>query len=305
MMRRNVVHNRHLVTDIGGERDAAAARFVDSQSAASLTLIRPRSAWAPLDLAELWAHRELLVFLAWRDLKVRYKQTALGVLWAVVQPVATMLVFTLVFGRIAQVPVGDVPYPLFAFAGLLPWQLFSSALTDAGNSLVANRDLLTKVYLPRLLIPFAAVLASLVDLGVAFVLLLGLMAFERYSPGPTIVLLPAFIALALLTALAVGVWLAALNVRYRDIRYTIPFITQFLLFATPVAYPLSAVPEPWRSVLALNPLAAVVEGFRWALLGTTPVLPATLGISVAALIVLFVSGLYYFRRAEREFADVI
>lgn len=293
------------MTEIDRRSETAAARPADASSAAPLTLIRPRSALAPLDLLELWAHRELLLFLAWRDVKVRYKQTALGIVWVVVQPVATMLVFTLVFGRIARVPTGEVPYHLFALAGLLPWQLFSSALSDAGNSLVANRDLLTKVYLPRLLIPFAAVLASLVDIGVASLALLVLMAVERMSPGPQIVFLPFFVILALLTTLSIGVWLSALNVRYRDVRYTIPFITQFLLFATPVAYPLSAVPEPWRTVLAFNPVAAVVEGFRWTLLGTTPVAPIALASSIAALIVLFVGALYYFRSAEREFADVI
>lgn len=267
-------------------------------------VIRPSRGWVPLRLRELWEYRELLYFLVWRDVKVRYKQTVLGAAWAIIQPFFTMVVFSIVFGRLAGIPSDGLPYPVFAYCALLPWQLFAHALTESGNSLVANQNLITKVYFPRLVIPLAAVLAGLVDFSIAFLVLLALMAYYGIVPTAAILTLPFFVGLAVATALAVGLWLSALNVQYRDVRYTIPFLTQFWLFATPVAYPASLVPEPWRALFGLNPMAGVVEGFRWALLGG-PRPGALLAVSTAVVVVVLVSGLYYFRRMERTFADRI
>jgi lipopolysaccharide transport system permease protein len=268
-------------------------------------LITPSNGWIPLNLSELWEYRELLYFLVWRDIKVRYKQTALGAAWAVVQPLFMMLVFSLFFGFLARIPSDGIPYPVFAFCALLPWQLFANALTEASNSLVGNQNLLTKVYFARLVIPIAAVLSGLVDFLIAFVILLGMMLYYRIVPGTAIVVLPGFILLAILTALAVGLWLSALNVQYRDVRYTMSFLVQFWLFATPVAYPSSIVPERWRALYGINPMAGVVEGFRWALLGKSPPPAAMLFVSVLVVLVLLVGGLYYFRRMEQEFADIV
>src|SRR6266566_1017586 len=266
--------------------------------------IEPPKGWASIGLRELWDYRELLYFLTWRDVKVRYKQTALGAAWAIIQPLFMMLVFSLFFGRLAKVPSDGIPYPIFTFCALLPWQLFAHALTESSNSLVANERLITKVYFPRLVVPLAATLGGLVDFAVAFVILLAMMLYYGIVPAWAIVTLPAFILLAVLTALAVGLWLSALNVKYRDVRYTINFLIQFWLFATPVAYPSSIVPERWRPLYGVNPMAGVVEGFRWALLGSKPP-GAMLAVSVAVVIVLLVGGLYYFRRMEQEFADVV
>ena len=268
------------------------------------TFIRPPSSWASLGLKELWQYRELLYFLVWRDVKVRYKQTALGAAWAVIQPLFMMLVFSLFFGRLAKLPSDGIPYPLFTFAALLPWQLFAHALTESSNSLVANERLITKVYFPRLVVPIAAVLGGLVDFAIAFALLLGLMGWYGVVPGIQVLALPLLLLLAVMTALSVGLWLSALNVKYRDVRYTINFLIQFWLFATPVAYPSSIVPERWRALYGLNPMAGVVEGFRWALFGTEP--PRAM-LAVSALVVLFllVGGLYYFRRMEQQFADIV
>jgi len=268
-------------------------------------VIRPSRGWVPLKLKEFWEYRELLYFLIWRDIKVRYKQTALGAAWAIIQPLFTMIVFSIVFGRLAQIPSDGVPYPIFAFCALLPWQLFAHALTESGNSLVASQNLITKVYFPRLVIPLAAVLAGLVDFAIAFVVLLGMMAYYGIVPTMAVVFLPLFLLLAVTTALAVGLWLSALNVQYRDVRYTIPFLTQFWLFITPIAYPSSLVPEGWRTLFGLNPMAGVVESFRWALLGTASAPGPMLAVSVAVVVALLVGGLYYFRRMEKTFADVV
>lgn len=270
-----------------------------------LTVIQPTRGWAALRLAELWEYRELLYFLTWRDVKVRYKQTALGAAWAILQPLLTMLVFTLVFARLAKMPSDGIPYPLFAFAALLPWQLFSYALNQASASLVASQGLIKKVYFPRLVIPISAVLGGVVDFVLAFAVLAVMMAWYGTVPGLAILALPLFLLLAVATALAVGLWLATLNVEYRDVRYTIPFLTQFWLFATPIAYPASLVPERWRPLLGLNPMAGVVEGFRWSLLGTDTAPGAMVWVSAAVVAVLLASGLVYFRRMERTFADVV
>jgi len=271
----------------------------------STVIIRPSSGWVPLNLAELWEYRELLYFLTWRDIKVRYKQTVLGAAWAVIQPFGMMLVFTIFFGHLVGVPSDGLPYPIFAYTALLPWQLFSRALTDASTSLVVNERLITKVYFPRLLIPMSAVLASLVDFAIAFVLLLGMMVFYGIVPTGSVLMLPLFVLLALMTALGIGFWLSALNAQYRDVRYTLPFLTQFWLFATPVVYPASLVPEQWRLLYGLNPMTGVVEGFRWALLGKTGAPDAMLAVSAIAVLTIFIGGLYYFSRVDETLADVV
>jgi len=267
--------------------------------------ISPPSRWTSLEFRELWEYRELLYFLIWRDVKVRYKQTALGAAWAVIQPFFMMVVFSLFFGRLAKVPSDGIPYPVFTFCALLPWQLFANALTESSNSLVGNQNLITKVYFPRLVVPISAVLGGLVDFVIAFMILLGMMLYYGIVPGWAIVTLPGFILLAVLTALGVGLWLSALNVQYRDVRYTIGFLVQLWLFLTPVAYPSSIVPEQWRPLYGLNPMAGVVEGFRWALLGKSQPPGAMLWVSVAVVIVILFGGLYYFRRMEQQFADIV
>lgn len=267
--------------------------------------IEPTRGWVALRLGEVVAYRELLFFLVWRDLKVRYKQTMLGVAWAVLQPLLTMLVFTLFFGRLARVPSDGVPYSLFAYTALVPWTFFATGLTMSSNSLVGSANLITKVYFPRLTIPLATVLASLVDFALAFPLLFGLMWYHGVMPTAQIVWLPLFIALAFITALGVGLWLSALNVEFRDVRHAVPFLTQLWMFATPIAYPSSLLPEQWRAVYALNPMVGVVEGFRWALLGTDTRPGPMVVVSAAAAIALLVGGLFFFRRMERTFADVV
>jgi lipopolysaccharide transport system permease protein len=269
------------------------------------TIIAPTRGWAALRLGELWEYRELLYFLTWRDIKVRYKQTALGAAWAILQPLMTMLVFTLVFRRLAGVPSDGLPYPLFAYAALLPWQLFARGLSESSNSLVAHQNLLTKVYFPRLLLPLSALLGGVVDFLIAFVILLGMMFYYGIAPTLALLALPAFLLLALTTAMAVGTWLAALNVEYRDVRYTLPLLSQLWLFATPIAYPSSMVPERFQALYGLNPMAGVVEGFRWSLLGQAGAGWSLLPVSTAVVALLLVTGLLYFRRMEREFADVV
>jgi lipopolysaccharide transport system permease protein len=288
------------------DRTAAVAPALPAAPAAEeVTLLRPRRGWQPIRLAELWRFRELLWFLAWRDVKVRYKQTALGVGWAVLQPLFMMILSSLIFGGLGQIPSGDVPYPLFSLCALLPWQLFAYALTQASNSVVSEQNLITKVYFPRVIIPLSSVLSGLVDFAIAFVLLVVMMAWYGVAPGWGIVALPLFILLALGAALGVGLWLSALNVQYRDFRYTLPFLTQFWFFATPVVYPSSLVPERWRLLYGLNPMAGVVEGFRWALLGKAEPPGPMVWVSAASTAVLLVGGLFYFRRMERSFADVV
>lgn len=259
----------------------------------------------PLELGELWAYRELLYFLTWRDVKVRYKQTLLGAAWAIIQPFFMMVVFTLFFGRLAGVPSDGIPYPVFTYCALLPWQMFAHALSESSNSLVVNERLITKVYFPRLVVPIAAVFGGVVDFVFAFVVLLGMMAYYGIMPGLAILTLPLFILLAILTALGIGLWLSALNVKYRDVRYTIVFLTQFWFFITPVVYPSSMVPEKWRLLYGINPMAGVVEGFRWALLGKAESPGPMLAVSVGVVVLILVGGLYYFRRMEATFADVV
>jgi lipopolysaccharide transport system permease protein len=258
-----------------------------------------------LRLMELYEFHELIYFLIWRDLKVRYKQTALGVAWAVLQPFLTMVVFTIFFGKLASVPSDGLPYPVFSFTALLPWQLFSSALMNSSNSLVNNRDLITKVYFPRVILPFASIIAGLVDFCIAFMVLVGMMLYYGIIPSVAVLTLPFFILLAMATALAVSMWLSALNVQYRDVRLLIPFMTQIWLFVTPIAYPSSLVPEKWRFLYGLNPMAGVVEGFRWALLGKSTQNGVLVIVSSIMVLCLLIGGIMYFRRMERTFADVV
>jgi lipopolysaccharide transport system permease protein len=266
--------------------------------------IAPARGWMPVRLGEVWEYRDLLYYLVWREIKVRYKQTALGIAWAVIQPFFTMVVFSVFFGRLGGIRTDGIPYPVFAFAALLPWQLFAFSLVESSNSIVSNQRLLTKVYFPRVILPLASVCVGLADFGIASVVLLGLMAYYGAAPGLAMLTVPLWVALAVLTALAASLWLSALNVRYRDIRYTLPFLTQLWLFSTPVAYPTSIVPEAWRPLYALNPMVGVVDGFRWALLGGHPP-SATVAVSGAVVLVVLVSGLFYFKRTERSFADIV
>ena len=290
-------------------------RAVDSQGPTDLkpleieesaeSIIEPSSGWASLQLAELWRYRELLYFLVWRDVKVRYKQTVLGALWAILQPVLTMVVFSVFFGRLAKMPSDGIPYPIFSYSALVPWTFFATALANSGNSLVGSQSLIKKVYFPRLTIPVAAVLAGIVDFALAFLILLGMMAYLGLAPGwKLLVLLPLFL-LALVTALGVGLWLAALNVQFRDVRYVIPFLTQLWLYATPIAYPSSLLQDPWRTIYGVNPMTGVVEGFRWALLDAPTSPGLMIALSSLVSLAILISGAYYFRRMERSFADVV
>jgi lipopolysaccharide transport system permease protein len=272
---------------------------------ATMTVIRPSRGWSPLDLKELWRYRELVYFLTWRDVKVRYKQTALGAAWAVIQPVFTMVVFSLFFGRLAGVPSDGLPYPIFSFAALVPWTFFSNGVTQSANSMVSNQNLVRRVYFPRLAIPLATILAGLVDFAIAFVVLIGMMVYYGTPLTAQVVWILPLLLLALVTALGVGLWLSALNVQYRDVRYVTPFLTQAWLFITPIAYPSSLLSEPWRTLYALNPMAGVVEGFRWALLGAETAPGSMVLVSSLAALAILVGGAFYFRRMERTFADVI
>jgi lipopolysaccharide transport system permease protein len=268
--------------------------------------IKPSKGLAALNLRDLWTYRELVFFMVWRDVKVKYKQTLLGMAWAVVQPVMTMLVFTFVFDRVAQLPTDGIPYEVFSFTALLPWGLFVTALNQGSRSLVAHNNMVTKIYFPRLILPMASVFAGLVDFIIAFVILIGLMFYFQVTPAwQYLWTLPLFILLALVTALGVALWLSAINVKYRDVNHALPFLTQFWLFATPVAYSFSMIAPKWQILLSLNPMSGVVNGFRWALLGSGNGPDVTLWISVLISILIFISGLFYFRSMEKTFADTI
>lgn len=266
--------------------------------------IAPSRGWVSLQLRELWAYRELLYFLTWRDIKVRYKQTVLGAAWAIIQPFGTMVVFSLFFGSLARMPSDGVPYPIFSYAALVPWTFFATGLTQSSNSLVGNANLIRKVYFPRLTIPISTVLSGVVDFVLAFLVLIAMMLYYGLAPTVNVVWLPALLLLALVTSLGVGLWLSALNVQFRDVRYVIPFLTQFWMFATPIAYPSTLLDEPWKAVFGLNPMVGVIEGFRWSLLGSPPPGPMLI-VSSATSLALLVSGAYYFRRMEKSFADVV
>jgi len=267
--------------------------------------LKPTSGWRTVNFQELWQFRELLYFLSWRDVKVRYKQTALGAAWAILQPLLTMLVFSVFFGKLAKMPSDGIPYPIFAYAALVPWTFFANGITQSSNSLVQSANLLKKVYFPRLIVPISSVLSGVVDFMFSFIVLAGLMLYYSYLPTVNILWLPAFFLLAFVTALGVGVLLSAINVQFRDVRYTVPFITQFWLFATPIAYPSSLLSEPWRTMYGVNPMVGVIEGFRWVLLGSEAVSGPMILLSSAVACTLLLSGLFYFRRMERSFADVV
>jgi lipopolysaccharide transport system permease protein len=278
------------------------------RSSEIVQLIKPRPSWRAINLSELWRFRELLWFLALRDIKVRYKQTLLGAAWAVIQPVFAMVVFSVFFGRLAGLSArveNGIPYPLYTYAALLPWQLFARALNESANSLVVEQRLITKVYFPRMIVPLAPILAALLDFLIAFSVLLGMMVWYSVTPGWPVVVLPVFLLLAVVTSLAVGLWLSALNAMYRDVRYMVPFFTQAWLLVSPVVYPSTLVPEPWRLLYSLNPMVGVVDGFRWALLGQAAPPAAALWVAMGMTGGLLVGGLYYFRRMERQFADVV
>lgn len=268
-------------------------------------ILRPSRGWGSLNLGELWAYRELIYFLTWRDIKVRYKQTALGASWAILQPFLSMVVFTIFFGGLLNVSSGEIPYPIFTYTGLLPWVMFSKALQDAGRSLVLNRNMITKIYFPRLVIPLSSVLASVVDFLLGFAVLIGLMWYFQVVPSAAVWTLPFLLVLGMMTALGVGLWLSALNVLYRDVGYVLPFLTQLWFFITPVVYSSLEIPENWRLVYALNPMTGVVEGFRWALLGEQAAPGPMIVVSAIITALILISGLFYFRRMERNFADTV
>jgi len=286
---------------------ATASRLEAQPTTPRTTLIRPSKGWVSLKLDELWEYRELLYFLTWRDIKVRYKQTALGAAWAILQPVLTMVVFSLFFGRLAKMPSDGIPYPIFSYAALVPWTFFAFGLSQSANSLVGGQNLLKKVYFPRLVMPIATVLAGAVDCALAFGVLLVMMLCYGILPPVTLVFVPLFVLLTLVTSLGVGFWLSALNVEYRDVKYVVPFLTQFWMFATPIAYPSSLLDKypVWKTLYGLNPMVGVVEGFRWALLGTKTQPGPMIVVSSLAAIALLVGGAFYFRRMEKTFADLV
>jgi lipopolysaccharide transport system permease protein len=281
------------------ETDASALQAVPE------VLIQPANHPLQQVFSDLWCYRELLLFLAWRDIKVRYKQTVLGAAWALLQPLLTMAIFSVIFGLLARLPSDGIPYPIFTFTALLPWQLFSYALNMSSTSLVADQNLISKVYFPRLVIPLSSVLAGILDFAIAFGVLLGMMLVFRWPVTWRLAFVPIFVLLALATAMAVGLWLSALNVQYRDIRYTLPFLTQFWMYATPIAYSSTLIPEKWMAVYSLNPMVGVVEGFRWVLLGKPDFAGLQILVSFLITLVLLIGGIYYFYRMENTFADVI
>ena len=270
-----------------------------------VTIIEPSKGWISLNLRDLWEYRDLLYFLTWRDIKVRYKQTVLGAAWAIIQPFFTMVVFSLFFGRLAKMPSDDIPYPIFSYAALVPWTFFANGLSQSASSLVGSANLIKKVYFPRLVVPISAVISGGVDFVLAFVVLLGMMLFYGIVPTTAVAWLPLLLLLALVTSLGVGLWLTAMNVQFRDVRYAVPFLIQAWMFATPIAYPSSLLDEPWRTLYGINPMAGVVEGFRWALLGAHTAPGPIVAVSALVAVGLLISGAFYFRRMEKTFADVV
>ena len=281
--------------------------LIESQPRASeeTLVLKPTKGWISLNLKDLWRYRELVYFLVWRDILVRYKQTLLGAAWAIFQPLMQMVIFNFLFGNMANIATGEIPRPIFTFSALLPWNLFSKAIIDASNSLVANRNMITKVYFPRLVVPLSSVLSGVFDFLIAFVILVGMMVYYQVAVPVTVWLVPALILLALTLALGVGLWFSAWNLHYRDVRYLIPFLSQFWMLASPIAYPLSEIPAQWQTLYMLNPMVGVVEGFRWALLGGGDLPQTALLISVGISLAVLIAGLYYFRRMERTFADTV
>jgi lipopolysaccharide transport system permease protein len=291
----------HLSTDL---RQHAAPRPATATIEPPVTIIVPTSGWARLRLGELWEFHELVFFFIWRDIKVRYKQTVLGAGWALIQPLFTMAIFSIFFGRLAGIPSDGLPYPLFALAGLVPWLFFMNGLTHGANSLVENEKLIKKVFFPRMIVPVASVLAGLVDLAIASGLLVVAMVYYQIAPSFEVMFLPLFVLLAVVAAMGVALWLSALNVQFRDVRYVVPFLGQVWMFATPIAYPSSLLNESWQLVYAINPMVGVVEGFRWALLGAGDAPWGVVSISAAVAVLCLVTGAFFFRRVERSFADI-
>jgi len=272
---------------------------------ATVTIITPPKKWVPIDLNELWAYRELLASFTLRDIKIRYKQTALGFLWVIIQPLFMVVIFSFFFGGLAKIPSNNVPYPLFVLAALLPWTLFAEGLTRSTTSMVTNSQIMTKVYFPRLIMPLSGIFSPLADFFVSISILAVFMAYYGFQPTLNVVFLPLFILLALVTSLGIGLWLSALNVKYRDFQYTVPFIIQLWMFASPVVYPASLLPESIRFLYGLNPMAGVIEGFRWALLGTEMPGMMMMLITVGIVVLLLISGMFYFRRMEQYYADIV
>jgi lipopolysaccharide transport system permease protein len=285
--------------------DMLRSKSSDDRPLEAPVIIEPSRGWVHISFAEIWRYRELVLFLAWRDIAVRYKQTAIGVLWAIIQPLTAMVIFSIFFGRFAHMPSEGVPYPVFTYAALLPWQYFATAIADASQSMLTNERLLTKVYFPRLIIPFASALPAVVDFVLSCLLFLGIMLAYGTPISTRIIWLPLLLLLALAMALGIGLWMSALNVQYRDFRYIVPFLVQTWMFASPVVYSLSIVPDQWRTVYSLNPMVTVIEGFRWALLGSSGVSLAAIVVSVVATAGMLFSGLAYFQHVEDIFADVI
>ncbi len=296
-MQTNILHHEHRLATA----DSLALRLNNHPK----IIIKPSRGWVSLKLHELWEYRELLYFLTWRDIKVRYKQTVLGAAWAIIQPFFTMVVFSLFFGRLAKIPSDGIPYPIFSYAALVPWHFFAHGLSQSASSLVTDSRLVTKIYFPRLIIPISTVLSGVVDFALAFIVLVVMMLFYGIIPTINVFWLPLFLLLALSTALGAGLWFSAMNVQFRDVRYAIPFVVQFWLFATPIAYPSSLLSEPWRSIYGINPMVGVVEGFRWALLGIDTAPGPIIVVSSLVSLILLVTGAFYFRRLEKTFADVI
>jgi lipopolysaccharide transport system permease protein len=299
----------HTYVDTAQEIDRSAVGIVSTDlrppKSTAVVRIEPSRGWRSLGLRELWNYQELVYFLIWRDIKVRYKQTVLGALWAIIQPLFTMLIFALFFGRLAKVPSDGIPYPIFSYTALVPWTFFAAGLTQASNSLVQSSNMLKKIYFPRMAMPIGTVISGCVDFGFAFAVLLAMMAFYGIVPTWRVLWVPLFLLLALVTCLGASLWLSPMNVQFRDIRYAIPFLTQFWMFATPIAYPSSLLPKPWRAVYAINPMVGVVEGFRWALLSAHTAPGRMIVVSSTVALGLLVSGAFYFRRQEKTFADVV
>lgn len=283
----------------------AAKETRSALASAPLVRIAPSKGWRSLGLEELWEYRELLWFLVWRDISIRYKQTILGVAWAIIQPLFAMVVFTVFFGRLAKMPSDGMPYPIFTYTALVPWTFFANGLTQAANSVVRDANLMTKVYFPRLVVPISAVVGGVIDFGLAFIVLLGMMVYFRIWPSANVIWLPLFVLLALATALGVGLWLSALNVQFRDVRHVVPFLVQIWFFATPVVYSSTLLPSAWRAVFGINPMAGVIEGFRWSLLGAQTRPGPIVLVSALTVLMVLLSGGWYFRRMERTFADII
>lgn len=291
----------------GKEMIKKLSLFDREASALEKTRIRiePSKGWVSLKLRDLWEFRELLYFLIWRDIKVRYKQSVLGSAWAIIQPFATMVVFSIFFGKLAKMPSDGIPYPIFSYAALVPWAFFANGLNQASNSLVGNSNLIKKIYFPRLAMPIASVLGGFVDFVLAFIMLIGMIIYYGMVPTINVVWLPFFLILAFITSLGASLWLSALYVQFRDVRHVMHFLTQIWLYATPIAYPSSLLSEPWRTLYGINPMAGVVEGFRWALLGTKTAPGPIIIVSALTALMLMLSGVYYFRRMEKTFADVV